>query len=90
MVTMSQIDGLSTFSCIIHRYSKTEDLAPGGPEMMSYTHLLIGKKIQFLMAFECWEKIVLECYGYCAFNSVFTTSETGTEKRTWNRTIGGQ
>ena len=29
------------YNCF-YRYNKTEDLVPGGPEMMSYSHLLIG------------------------------------------------
>ena len=54
-------------SLVIYRYSKTEDLAAGGPEMMSYTHLLIGNSLNYLIAFQCLEEIFCVSENNCAF-----------------------
>lgn len=61
--------GVSRFTHLNNNwiYNKTEDLPPGGQDMMSYTHLFIGAKSrddEAILPYRNTHSIELEVYGY--------------------------
>ncbi|XP_069142697.1 dol-P-Man:Man(7)GlcNAc(2)-PP-Dol alpha-1,6-mannosyltransferase-like [Argopecten irradians] len=64
--------GVSRFTQLNNNwiYNKTEDLSPGGPDMMSYSHLLIGAnsvKDKALYPYKSTHTVELEIHGFDGF-----------------------